>query len=255
MAKKLIYPLLRERNLILALLLVLTAVAWAILVWQSATPDNQTMGMAEMGAPLFIAIWVVMMVATMFPAEGPMILTFAQVYASKREHKQPFVPTWVFVSSYLVVWTLFGALAYMGALAADELTKQSMWLMANAARIGGGLIVLAGVFQLSPLKNSCLSKCRAPLSFIFNSWHEGYTGSFRMGFKHGLYCLGCCWALMLILFPLGMMNIAAMAAVTLLIFVEKTVSIGWQIAKIAAVALVIYGIIVIFMPGMLPITI
>jgi predicted metal-binding membrane protein len=253
MVTKTTYPMPRERNLILVLLLILAALSWALLVWQSAMSDKQTMGiMAGMDAPLFIAIWVVMMVAVMFPTAAPMILMFARIYASKREQGQPFVPTWIFVSSYLIVWTLFGVLAYAAALGAEELGKQSMWLMDNAARFGGGVIVLAGLYQLSPLKNSCLSKCRTPMNFILNSWREGYRGSFRMGLDHGFYCLGCCWLLFIILFPLGVMNVAAMAVITLLIFAEKSLSLGQKTAKIAAVVLIVYGTLIIFVPGMLP---
>lgn len=253
MVQKIAYPMPRERNLILALLLVLAAVSWVILIWQSAISDKQAMGMMMgMDAPLFIAIWVVMMVAVMFPTAAPMIMIFARVYAGKREHGQPFVPTWIFVSSYLFVWTLFGVLAYAVALGAEELGKQSMWLMDNATRFGGGVLILAGLYQLSPLKHSCLSKCRTPINFILSSWREGYWGSFRMGLEHGLYCLGCCWLLFIILFPLGVMNVAAMAVITLLIFAEKSLSIGQQVAKIAAVVLMVYGALVIFVPGALP---
>jgi predicted metal-binding membrane protein len=247
------YPILRERNLILALLLLLAAVSWAILIWQSAISDKQGMDiMGGMDAPLFIAIWIVMMVAVMFPTAAPMILIFAQVYAGKREHGQPFVPTWVFVSSYLLVWTLFGVVAYAAALGAVGLGKQSMWLMDNAARFGGGVLILAGLYQLSPLKHSCLSKCRTPMNFILSSWREGYWGSFCMGLEHGLYCLGCCWLLFIILFPLGVMNVAAMAVITLLIFAEKSLALGQQIAKIAAIVMIVYGALVIFVPSMLP---
>ncbi len=253
MATKTIYPMPCGRNLILALLLVLAAAAWAILIWQSTMSDKQVMGiMAGMDATLFIAIWVVMMIAVMFPTAVPMVLIFARVYADKREHGQPFVPTWVFVGSYLFVWTLFGVLAYVVALGAEETGKQSMWLMGNAARLGGGIIALAGLYQLSPLKHSCLSKCRTPMSFILSCWREGYFGSFRMGLEHGLYCLGCCWLLFIILFPLGVMNVAAMAVITLLIFAEKSLSLGQQIAKISAVVLIAYGTLIIFVPGMLP---
>ena len=188
----------------------------------------------------------------MFPTAAPMILIFARVYASKREHGQPFVPTWIFVSSYLFVWTLFGVLAYVVALGAEELGKQSIWLMYNAALFGGGVLILAGLYQLSPLKHSCLSKCRTPINFILSFWREGYLGSFRMGLEHGIYCLGCCWLLFIILFPLGVMNVAAMAVITLLIFAEKSLSLGQQIAKISAVALMVYGALVIFVPDALP---
>jgi predicted metal-binding membrane protein len=250
------YPLRDQRNLILASLLVLAAAAWALLAWQAMADDGEmamglTMGMA---APLFMAMWVAMMVAMMFPASAPMILMFARVHAGKRERGQPFVPTWVFVSSYLLVWTLSGVVAYGAATGAEVLAEQWIWLMDNAARIGGGVLVLAGVYQLSPLKRSCLSKCRTPLDFILGSWRDGYVGSFRMGLEHGSYCLGCCWLLFVILFPLGVMNVGAMVAITLLIFAEKSLPRGETIAQVAAVALVAYGALVVSVPDALPTT-
>ncbi len=247
------YPMPRERNLILLSLLGLAAAAWAVLVWQSATADEDMMGLTMgMGAPLFMAIWVVMMMAMMFPTAAPMILMFARVHAGKRQRGQPFVPAWVFVSSYLVVWTLFGGLAYGLAVGAEKAADQSMWLMDNAARLGGGVLILAGLYQLSPLKRACLSKCRTPLDFVLGSWRDGYPGSFRMGLEHGAYCLGCCWVLFVMLFPLGVMNAAAMALITLLIFAEKSLRMGRQVAQVAAVALVTYGAVVVFVPGALP---
>lgn len=247
------YPLLRERNLILGSLLVLAAAAWALLAWQRAMMDGDDMSLTMgMGAPLFIAIWVAMMVAMMFPTAAPMILTFARVQSNRQQQGRPYVPTWLFVSSYLVVWTAFGVVAYGVAVGAEQLAEQSMWLMDNAARIGGGVLIAAGLYQLSPLKRACLSKCRTPLSFILGSWRDGYAGSFRMGLEHGMYCLGCCWLLFVILFPLGMMNVGAMALITLLIFAEKSTPLGRQTAAFASLALIAYGALVVFMPDLLP---
>jgi len=246
----------RERNVILALLLVLAAASWAVLLWQSTIMDNQAMGMGltmGMGAALFLAIWVVMMVAMMFPTAAPMILMFARVQRDKRRNGRAFVPTWVFVSAYLLLWTLFGVLAYVGAMWAETLAQQVPWLMMNAAHIGGGILVLAGLYQLSPLKRSCLAKCRTPLDFVLGSWRDGYIGSFRMGFEHGVYCLGCCWLLFVIFFPLGIMNVAAMAVVTVLIFAEKSLPLGQRIAQLAALALIAYGVLVVVVPGALPV--
>jgi predicted metal-binding membrane protein len=249
------YLLPRERKLILSLLLILAAASWALLIWQSVAMNSQAMGMGltmGMGAVLFIAIWVVMMIAMMFPTAAPMILMFTTVYAGKRQRSQAFVPTWVFVSAYLLIWTLFGLVAYPLALFAESLAGQSMWLMTNAPRIGGALLVVAGLYQLSPLKHLCLAKCRTPLQFILGSWRDGYGGAFRMGFVHGAYCLGCCWFLFVLLFPLGIMNIAVMALLTVLIYAEKSVPLGRQISQIAGVALIVYGVIVLFMPAALP---
>ncbi len=246
-------PLARVRNLILVTLLVLAAVSWALLIWQVAMVDRPMMGLTMgLGAPLFLAIWVVMMAAMMFPTAAPMILMFARVHMDKRARGQPFVPTWIFVSGYMVVWTLFGLLAYAVAIALQAWAQQSMWLMDNAARIGGAILILAGLYQLSPLKRSCLSHCRTPLDFLLTAWREGYGGAFRMGLEHGLFCLGCCWMLFVILFPLGLMNIAAMAVITLLIFAEKSMSLGPRVAQLAAIVLIVYGILIVLMPHLLP---
>ena len=248
-------PFPRERKLILALLLILAAVSWALLIWQSVVVNNQAMGMGltmGMSAVLFIAIWMVMMIAMMFPTAAPMILMFTTVYAGKRQKSQAFVPAWVFVSAYLLIWTLFGVLAYPLALLAERLAGESMWLMSNAPRIGGAFLVLAGLYQLSPLKHMCLSKCRTPLQFILSSWRDGYGGAFRMGFIHGAYCLGCCWFLFVILFPLGIMNVAVMALLTVLISAEKSFPLGRQISQISGVALILYGVLVVLVPAALP---
>jgi predicted metal-binding membrane protein len=246
------YPLPRERNLILGSLLVLAGLAWALLIWQSTVMDDDMSLTMSMGAPLFIALWALMMVAIMFPTAAPMILMFNRIHNQKREKGQSFVPTWIFVAAYLLVWSATGVVAYILALTADELANQSMWLMDSAARIGGLILIAAGMYQLTPLKSVCLNKCRSPISFVMHSWRDGYWGSFRMGLGHGVYCLGCCWLLFVILFPLGMMNIAVLAGITALIFAEKSTAWGRQIARAAAVALIVYGAVVVFVPDALP---
>lgn len=246
-------PLWRERLAILAALLALAAAAWAVLIGQSgshaAMGGGLTMGM---GAPLFLALWVAMMVAMMFPTAAPMVLMFARVSADRSARGDAFVPTWVFVGAYLAVWTLFGAAAYLLAAVAQGAAESSPWLTANGARVGGALIALAGLYQLTPLKQLCLTKCRSPLSFVMTSWREGHAGALRMGFEHGAYCLGCCWMLFLLLFPLGIMNVAAMAAITLLIFAEKSLPLGQRASQVAALGLVLYGLAVLAVPDLLP---
>lgn len=246
------FPLSRERNAILATLLLLAAGAWALLVWQWATNDGDMRLTMGMGAPLFIAIWVAMMVAMMFPTAAPMIMAFARVQTNRQEQGKPYVPVWIFVSSYLIVWTAFGVVAYAAAIGLEGLADRSAWISGNAGRIGGGVIVLAGLYQLSPLKRACLTKCRTPMSFILSSWRDGHAGAFRMGLEHGLYCLGCCWMLFVILFPLGMMNVGAMALITLLIFAEKSTPLGRQMATFASLGLVVFGAMVLFVPDLLP---
>src|SRR5947208_1427020 len=236
----------RERTFILALLLILAAASWAVLIWQSSMMKSMGMGLTMgMGATVFLAIWVVMMIAMMFPTTATMNLVFARVQRERHSSRRPAVSTWIFVGAYLLIWTLFGVLAYLGALAASGLAQQIPWIMMNAARIGGGILVLAGLYQLTPLKRACLAKCRTPEDFILHSWRDGSPGSFRMGLEHGIYCLGCNWLLFILLFPLGMMNIAAMALLTALILAEKVVPRGARIAQFAALALILYGALVI----------
>ena len=253
MARAAPYPLARERNSILVLLLVLATAAWVYLLKSAAVAEGQMAGLT-MGLtfPLFLAIWVVMMVAMMFPTAAPMILTFARVNASRRGKGHAFVPTWIFAAAYLLMWTLFGILAYTAALGAQALLARSNWLMEHAAGVTGCVIVLTGIYQLSPLKRVCLSKCRSPLDFLLSSWRDGYVGSFRMGLEHGVYCLGCCWLLFILLFPLGLMNIAAMALITAIIFGEKSMPFGRRIDQPVAMAMIAIGGLIILIPTLLP---
>jgi predicted metal-binding membrane protein len=139
-----------------------------------------------MRAPLFLMIWVVMMVAMMFPAAMPMILTFHKIEASKRQRGEAFVATWIFVAAYTLVWTLSGVAAYAGALVTEAIAARAALSPATAARIGGAVLVAAGLYQLTPLKDVCLSKCRTPMSFIMTSWRDGTAGALRMGLLHGV---------------------------------------------------------------------
>jgi predicted metal-binding membrane protein len=210
---------------------------------------SPTMGLR---APLFLAIWVTMMVAMMFPTAAPMILTFHKVQAGKRERGDAFVSTWMFVAAYILVWTLAGVAAYAGALAAEAIAVRAALSSTTAARVGGAVIMLAGIYQLTPLKDLCLSKCRTPITFIMTSWRDGAVGALRMGLLHGAYCLGCCWLLFVILFPLGIMNIAAMAVITLIVFAEKTLPWGRLAPRATAATIVTYGAVVIAAPQVLP---
>lgn len=247
-------PLRRERALILLLLLALAAVSWLVLLrWEPGMEGEETLGPAMGLSPLlFLAVWVVMMVAMMFPTAAPMILMFTRVQAGKRVQGQAFVPTWVFVAGYLVVWIAFGALIYGVAIAAERAGQRSAWLSTNAPRLGGALIVLAGLYQVSPLKRACLAHCRTPLHFVLTRWREGYRGALEMGLRHGLYCLGCCWLLFAILLPLGLMNVGLMALITLLIFAEKSLPLSPYARVAASVALVAYGALILIYPSALP---
>lgn len=207
-----------------------------------------TMGLS---APLFLVIWVVMMIAMMFPAATPMVQMLQRIAASKQLQGEAAVPAWVFVAGYLVIWTLFGILAYLAATAIDREASQFMWLMGNGARLGGLVLVLAGVYQLTPLKRACLCKCRSPVSFLLTSWHDGYGGAFRMRAEHGSFCLGCCWAMMLVLFVVGVMSLPWMALLTVAIFVEKNVRFERATTGALATFFIAVGVTLAAYPGAL----
>jgi predicted metal-binding membrane protein len=255
-------PLARPRNVILAGLLVLAAIGWGLVVWQSGSEHSMsmhgdmgldlTMGMA---APLFLGMWVAMMVAMMFPAAAPMILVFDRVERGKREAGRSYVPTAYFVGAYLAVWTVFGVLAFALATLVDNLAAETSWLSDEWARLAGVLLIAAGIYQLTPLKDVCLSKCRSPMSFLMTSWRDGKVGAIQMGLLHGGYCLGCCWLLFVILIPLGVMNVAAMVVIALFVFGEKCLPEGSRLARAGALVLVVLGVVVTLFPDALPTTV
>jgi len=242
-------PVSFQRNVIVVLLLALAAAAWAVLVWQHHDVSmDMTMALPTtwgLHALLFLAMWAVMMVAMMFPTVLPMVLAFHGVQARTHQPDDSFVATWVFVAAYLLVWALSGIAAFAGVFAAAA--AQPALGPALAAEVGGLILMVAGIYQLTPLKQRCLSECRRPI--IMTSWHHSAAGAFRMGLLHGAYCLGCYWLLFVSLFPLGMTN-AAMAAVTLVIFAEKTLSRPEFASYGAAVVLMLCGLLMAVAPGL-----
>lgn len=231
-----------DRRWRLVWLLGLATGAWVVLVWQMA--GDQSM---PMGPVLFLVTWLLMMVAMMFPSAAPMILTFSRLQAARRQRGQAFIPAWVFVAGYLAVWTAFGVLA-LGA----SWLAEAVGLMGLGGPIGGVLLVLAGLYQFSPLKHTCLARCRTPLGFLLTFWRDGYAGAFRMGLAHGVFCLGCCWLLFVLLFPLGLMNLLAMAALTLVIFAEKVLPAGPWIGRAAGLGLAGWGLLSLALSGWVP---
>lgn len=246
-----------QRNLVVGLLLAVAASCWAwLLLVSGGTTAGDGMAMASptmgMAAPAFLLMWAAMMAAMMFPTAAPMVLAFHRIQSGKRARGEAFVSTWLFVAGYIAVWAAAGIAAYSGAFAAERIAARLGLSAANAARIGGGLLIMAGLYQLTPLKHVCLSKCRSPIGFIMTAWREGRSGALRMGAVHGATCLGCCWMLMAILFPLGIMNLAAMALVTLIVFAEK--ALAWERIAVhgTAAVLILYGALVVAAPLLLP---
>ena len=203
-------------------------------------PDMQAWSAGQL-IPLFL-MWAEMMVAMMIPSAAPMILTFAAVNRKRREQERPFVPTGIFLSGYLVAWTAFSALAAVAQWALHATALLSPMMVSTSPVLGGVLLIAAGVFQWTPLKNSCLTHCRSPLSFLMTDWREGKAGAFAMGLKHGAYCTGCCWFLMALLFVAGVMNMWWVAVISILVLAEKVMPKGLWLGKIAGIFLAAWGV-------------
>lgn len=187
---------------------------------------------------LFMATWTVMMVAMMFPAVAPVVITFDHWAQTKA---RPRSVTAAFVLGYLAVWSLIGLAAY--ALVA---VLQGIVPIGDptAPRVGGALLIVAGIYELTPLKDICLRHCRSPLGIVMqhaNLLADGHGGPFRVGVLHGTYCVGCCWALMLVLVLLGLMNVVWMGVVAAVVFAEKVLPRGAVLSRLVGVAMIVLG--------------
>jgi predicted metal-binding membrane protein len=191
------------------------------------------------GVWLMFMMWSVMMVAMMLPSASSMILTYAAMVRS-RPDSSAYAP-WIFAGSYLVIWTLFSAAATAG-----QLLLENASLLYGASRttsaVGAVLLIVAGLYQLTPFKNVCLAHCRSPLGFFMTEWRSGVSGAFIMGLKHGMHCLGCCWMLMGLLFVFGAMNLIWIAALSILVLLEKLAPFGHTIARASGVAMLVGAI-------------
>ncbi len=226
---------LRSRCVTIAGLAILVLLAWAYLLSGAGMP-----AMADMAAaPSFAAVaamWSVMMVAMMIPAAAPMILLYAHVHRhSTGLESAP--PTAAFFAGYLACWLGFALIA----AGLQFWVASPMPLVLANRDAAGGILVAAGIYQLSPLKDACLSRCRSPGLFLSRHYRPGPFGAFCVGVLHGAYCVGCCWLLMALLFVGGVMNLVWVAGLTLLIAAEKLVSGGPWLARIAGVAMIVWG--------------
>ena len=187
-------------------------------------------------------MWMAMMVAMMLPPVLPWVLLFASTNRSRDPEAGPYFPTALFLGGYFAAWAPY----CLAAALAQGLLQQAAWLSTVDLRVGpqagGALLVAAGLFQVTPLKAACLKHCRTPLGFFLERWRDGPAGAFGMGLRHGLYCLGCCWALMGLSFALGVMNLLWMAVLTGILCVEKIAPGGQALSRAFGVLLTVWGI-------------
>lgn len=237
----------RERVLTGAALAIITLLAWYFLMSMGAHSkmDMPAPGGWELDTLLMsVLMWSLMMLAMMLPSASPMILTYSKVYRHRVAARQAALPTWTFTLGYLLVWMGFALMAALlqWGLHGSALLSSAMGQVGSL--LGAGLLILAGLFQFSGLKQACLGRCRSPFSFLMTKWREGVVGTVVMGLRHGAFCTGCCWALMLLMFAGGVMNLAWMAALALYFLLEKVLPYPSWISRITGVLLIAAGIAV-----------
>src|SRR4051794_38905783 len=238
---------------LLGVLLVLAAVAWAI-------TDGQMGGMdagpgTDPGAlGFFLGVWVVMMAAMMFPSIAPMVVMHVRIQEGRKARGQsaPIGATTLFVAGYLITWTAAGLVGF-GVYELGAAITGDLFAWDNAGPyLAGGIIVAAAVYQLTPLKDTCLRHCRSPFMFLMERWRPGRLGALRVGVEHGGWCVGCCWALMAALFALGVMSLGWMAFVAALIAAEKLLPWRAIANRGIAVLLLVLGLSVAITPASVP---
>ena len=236
----------RTRLALVGVLFAVAAVAW----WSTAdrmSGMDEGPGTALGGLGWFLGVWVVMMAAMMFPAVSPTVA----LYAKMAKGRWPGAPL-VFTAGYLVVWSAAGLLAYGIYALGKELFGDDLTWDGAGQWLAGGILVGAAIYELTPAKDACLSRCRSPLGFLVGNWRDGRRGAIELGVKHGAWCLGCCWALMAALFALGVMSLAWMAFVAALITLEKTLPWGRAVTYGVAGILLVLGILLWAAPDAIP---
>lgn len=261
----------RDRQAIIAALAILTALAWGYLLWHTrhmaipSPPQMSGMDMSGMGMDMGMAMspdvrpwaftdflvsfamWAVMMAGMMMPSAAPTILLHARVARQAQAQQKPFAATTWFAGGYLLAWSGFSLLAASLQTALSQAALLTPTLASSNDLIGGGILIAAGLYQWSKLKYHCLTLCRAPLQFI--QQHGGFKGralpALNLGFRHGLHCIGCCGALMLLLFVGGVMNIVWIAGLSILVLLEKVMSDGRNVSRLVGLSLIIGGILLI----------
>ncbi|HEX3297230.1 MAG TPA: DUF2182 domain-containing protein [Nocardioides sp.] len=238
------YAAARTQLGLVAVLFALAAAGWWWTVGQMhGMDDGPWSGLGTFG--WFLGVWVVMMAAMMFPSVAPTVALYSRM---SRTRLLPMV----FTAGYLTTWAVAGVIAFtIGVAASRAVGDHLAW--GNAGRaIAGTTLIAAAVYELTPLKNVCLGKCRSPLGTLLGSWRDGWSGAFRMGVGNGAWCVGCCWALMASLFALGVMSVTWMAVVAGIIALEKTLPWRRVATYGTALLLVVLGVLVLAAPDALP---
>ena len=233
------------------------SLSWIYLIYMAWGMRNMEFGMEMLIMPamqhwtawdlvLVFLMWAVMMVAMMVPAASPVILLFAEINRHRNEPPGTLIATVQFLVGYLAAWTAFSLLATLAQWGLLTAALVSPMMESTSKGLGGGLLLIAGLFQFSRLKYACLAHCRSPIGFFATEWRHGSWGPFRMGLKHGSYCLGCCWALMGLLFAFGVMNLFWVAGISAFILVEKIGPANQLVSRLSGLLLIGWAAWIVF---------
>jgi predicted metal-binding membrane protein len=243
------YP--QHKAFVIAGLAAVVACAWAYLTSASLDMYGRMDGAAawmmeatwDAGYLLLIFLmWAVMMVAMMLPSALPTILIFHKAVRNDPQVGSPSRRMFAFVAGYILAWSGFSVAATLLQWGLAEAALLSPMMVSASPWLGGALLIVAGVYQWTPIKHACLQQCRSPLAFLVEHWRPGMPGALRLGLRHGLYCVGCCWALMLLLFVGGVMSLLWIGAITAFVLIEKLAPYGAQGGRLSGLALVIAGV-------------
>lgn len=242
----------RDRVILLVALVIVAGAAWAYMIRMAAgtAHGHSCHGVTEPfvrpwgGTEILMAfwMWVAMMAAMMLPIVTPWLLVLSGKTRESGSGEGPLGTAGYFLLGYATVWTVYSAAAATGQRALVGAALLSPELAATSPVLGGALLLAAGFYQWTPWRDACMAHCRSPLGYLMSSWREGRTGAFSMGARHGLYCVGCCWALMAVSFVFGVMNLLWMAGVTVFLLVEKISSFGPWFGRAAGAVLAGYGL-------------
>lgn len=240
---------------------MLMALAWALALAATLTNQqyliNHEYLLEESQLPvalalfIFLACWQVMTVGMMLPSSLPFIRMMA--YASQKQRRSRVVQA-AFLAGYALVWTAFAVAAFMGDAFIHQLVDSWPWLAAHAWIIGASTFTIAGVFQFSPLKERCLKACNTPFGFFARYYRQGVGAAWRLGLRHGMFCLGCCWALMLVMFGVGVGNLAWMAALAGVMTIEKAVPGGRRLSPVVGIVMLLLAVLWVVHPAWLVVT-
>ena len=241
----------RDRFFILTGMASITVWAWWYTVGRARAMTAMPQVLIPSGEPwtfsygfMVFIMWVIMMIAMMLPSVTPMALVFASVHRKRREQQKPFVPTGFFLAGYLLAWAIFSLIATLLQALFHYLSFMSPTMESSHNIFAAMILLAAGIFQFTPLKRACLFRCQNPLEFVMTKWKEGKDGALRMGVHHGLFCIGCCWFLMSLLFVVGVMNIFWVAILALFVLLEKLIKAREWLRYMAGGALIIWAIYV-----------